>query len=152
MSRYIRRALNRRDKGCVICHAPPSNCHAHHLIHWIDGGPTSITNLVLLCGAHHRAVHAGHWTITITNGVVAVARPTWADPTPTNPHTLMSHVLEQHASTTIMVDPPPDARDPLRAANLVTAGSPAGGLSWLSPASVADLNPWGESGIPSAGP
>ncbi|MEV6416093.1 DUF222 domain-containing protein [Kribbella sp. NPDC051718] len=46
VTRPIRRALNRRDKGCVICKAPPSHCHAHHLIHWADGGPTSISNLV----------------------------------------------------------------------------------------------------------
>jgi hypothetical protein len=82
VTRPIRRALNRRDKGCVICKAPPSHCHAHHVIHWIDGGPTSITNLALLCGAHHRAVHAGHWSITITNGIVRITRPHWTIPTP----------------------------------------------------------------------
>ncbi|WBQ08025.1 HNH endonuclease signature motif containing protein [Kribbella sp. CA-293567] len=83
----IRRALNKRDKGCVICHAPPSNCHAHHLIHWANGGSTSITNLVLVCGAHHTAVHDGHWTITITDDVVHVTRPSWTDPGPTTPLT-----------------------------------------------------------------
>ncbi|WP_328325127.1 DUF222 domain-containing protein [Kribbella sp. NBC_00382] len=82
VTRYIRRALNRRDKGCVICKAPPSHCHAHHVIHWVDGGPTSIQNLVLLCGAHHRAVHAGHWTVAITAGVVHITRPDWTIPTP----------------------------------------------------------------------
>jgi uncharacterized protein DUF222/HNH endonuclease len=83
VTRPIRRALIRRDKGCVICKAPPSHCHAHHLIHWADGGPTSITNLVLLCGAHHRAVHAGHWSVTITNGTIQITRPHWTIPTPT---------------------------------------------------------------------
>ena len=29
---------------------------------------------------HHRGVHAGHFTVTITNGKVDVTRPTWADP------------------------------------------------------------------------
>ncbi|NEA36191.1 HNH endonuclease signature motif containing protein, partial [Streptomyces sp. SID13031] len=82
VTRPIRRALIRRDKGCVICKAPPSHCHAHHIIHWADGGPTSITNLVLLCGAHHRAVHADHWAVKITNGVVHVTRPDWTVPTP----------------------------------------------------------------------
>jgi hypothetical protein len=33
-------------------------CEAHHLWHWLDGGPTDPANLVL-CRAHHRAVHAG---------------------------------------------------------------------------------------------
>ncbi|MEU4390476.1 DUF222 domain-containing protein [Kribbella sp. NPDC023855] len=83
VTRPIRRALVKRDKGCVICKAPPWQCHAHHLIHWIDGGPTSITNLVLLCAIHHRAVHSGQWAIAITDGVVEVTRPTWTTPSST---------------------------------------------------------------------
>jgi hypothetical protein len=83
VNRAMRRALIRRDKGCVICQAPPPYCHAHHIIHWIDGGPTSINNLALFCGGHHHAIHKGHYTVTITNGIVHVTRPTWADPTPT---------------------------------------------------------------------
>ncbi|MFC5264339.1 DUF222 domain-containing protein [Kribbella qitaiheensis] len=80
VNRAIRRALIRRDKGCVVCGAPPIHCDAHHLIHWADGGPTALWNLVLLCKAYHRGVHAGYWTIKINNGTVAVSRPTWADP------------------------------------------------------------------------
>ncbi|WP_344219104.1 HNH endonuclease signature motif containing protein [Kribbella sancticallisti] len=79
----MRKALNKRDKGCIICQAPPPQCHAHHIIHWADGGPTSIDNLALFCGSHHTAIHHGHYTVTITNGAVHVTRPTWADPTPT---------------------------------------------------------------------
>ncbi|WP_405056462.1 HNH endonuclease [Kribbella sp. NBC_01505] len=56
VNRYIRRALNKRDKGCVVCKAPPWMCHAHHVIHWADGGATSLQNLALLCAAHHRAL------------------------------------------------------------------------------------------------
>jgi hypothetical protein len=41
-------------------------CHAHHIQHWIDGGPTSLENLILLCGHHHRLVHAGPWRIRRT--------------------------------------------------------------------------------------
>ena len=37
--------------------------HAHHIVHWADGGPTSLKNLILLCGHHHRLIHAGPWTI-----------------------------------------------------------------------------------------
>ena len=88
VNRYLRRALNKRDKGCVICHAPPWMCHAHHLIHWANGGPTSLHNLALLCAAHHRAVHNSQWTLSITDGTVHVTRPTWADPPPTNPTAL----------------------------------------------------------------
>ncbi|TDW14927.1 DUF222 domain-containing protein [Kribbella kalugense] len=87
VTRAIRRALNTRDRGCVICGAPPIICDAHHLTSWIDGGPTAISNLALLCRRHHTDLHNGHWTITITNGQVHVTRPTWADPPPhPNPH------------------------------------------------------------------
>ncbi|MEU0089561.1 DUF222 domain-containing protein [Kribbella sp. NPDC006257] len=76
----IRTALVHRDKGCVVCGAPPIFCDAHHLIHWIDGGPTSLSNLVLLCRVHHIAVHQGHWTVTITDNLVDVTRPHWTEP------------------------------------------------------------------------
>ncbi|MFF1819567.1 DUF222 domain-containing protein [Kribbella sp. NPDC058245] len=92
VNRYIRRALNKRDKGCVVCKAPPSMCHAHHLIHWADGGPTSLQNLALLCAVHHRAVHAGQWSVSITDGVVRVTRPAWADPPLTDPAALAAVV------------------------------------------------------------
>jgi hypothetical protein len=29
----------------------------HHVQHWADGGPTTLSNLALLCRRHHRAVH-----------------------------------------------------------------------------------------------
>ncbi|MFG1815715.1 DUF222 domain-containing protein [Kribbella sp. NPDC049174] len=80
VNRAMRRALNARDRGCVVCGAPPIQCDAHHVQSWIDGGPTAISNLVLLCRRHHIDLHHGHWTITITNGAVHVSRPTWADP------------------------------------------------------------------------
>jgi hypothetical protein len=85
VTRAMRRALNARDRGCVVCGAPPVQCDAHHLQSWIDGGVTAIQNLVLLCRRHHVALHAGHWTITITDGEVHVTRPTWADPPPLHP-------------------------------------------------------------------
>ncbi|WUJ71258.1 DUF222 domain-containing protein [Kribbella soli] len=80
VTRAMRRALNTRDRGCVVCGAPPIMCDAHHLLSWIAGGETKITNLVLLCRRHHTDLHNGHWTITITHGRVHVARPVWADP------------------------------------------------------------------------
>ncbi|WP_199236752.1 HNH endonuclease signature motif containing protein [Kribbella antiqua] len=82
VNRAMRRALNARDKGCVVCGAPPIYCDAHHLTHWIDGGVTAVSNLVLLCRRHHVDLHHGHWTIQIIDGLVHVARPTWADPQP----------------------------------------------------------------------
>jgi hypothetical protein len=84
VTRAMRRALNARDRGCVVCGAPPIMCDAHHLTSWIDGGETKLTNLALLCRRHHIDLHAGDWTITIQNGRVQVSRPLWADtPRPT---------------------------------------------------------------------
>ncbi|QUQ62506.1 HNH endonuclease signature motif containing protein [Kutzneria sp. CA-103260] len=66
----IRRALIIRDKECAFpgCQRRPRQCHAHHVIHWADGGPTSVDNLVLLCGHHHRLIHHSHWTVKINEG------------------------------------------------------------------------------------
>jgi Domain of unknown function (DUF222)/HNH endonuclease len=57
-----RTALAVRDGGCRFpgCDRPLAWCEAHHLRHWLHGGPTDLENLVLLCRAHHRAVHEGH--------------------------------------------------------------------------------------------
>jgi hypothetical protein len=61
-----RAALIVRDGGCVFpdCDRPPGWCEAHHLVHWLHGGPTDLPNLALLCRAHHRAVHEGGWRLT----------------------------------------------------------------------------------------
>ncbi|WP_272949012.1 HNH endonuclease signature motif containing protein [Kribbella soli] len=78
----MRRALNARDQGCVVCGAPPIMCDAHHLRSWIDGGETKTSNLALVCRRHHVALHNGQWRVTITDGMVKVARPSWAEPPP----------------------------------------------------------------------
>ncbi len=54
-----RKALALRDRGCVFpgCDRPPDRCLGHHIVHWVDGGPTDMHNLCLLCEAHHHAVH-----------------------------------------------------------------------------------------------
>jgi hypothetical protein len=59
---HIRRAAEVRDGGCVFagCHAPAWWCDAHHLVHWIDGGETSLANTALLCERHHTQVHHGY--------------------------------------------------------------------------------------------
>ncbi|MGH2660693.1 MAG: HNH endonuclease signature motif containing protein [Actinomycetota bacterium] len=41
------------------CDRPHGWCDAHHVRHWADGGPTSLSNLVLLCRPHHRLIHQG---------------------------------------------------------------------------------------------
>jgi len=54
----LRRALEKRDKGCRF----PGCTHtrfvdAHHIRHWARGGETKMSNLVLLCTRHHRSLH-----------------------------------------------------------------------------------------------
>lgn len=34
------------------------------MIHWADGGETKLTNIVSLCGFHHRLVHEGGYGVT----------------------------------------------------------------------------------------
>ena len=65
ISRRLRRALEHRDRCCVVpgCGAT-RGLHAHHVRHWEDGGPTELDNLVLLCPFHHRLHHSGGITIT----------------------------------------------------------------------------------------
>jgi 5-methylcytosine-specific restriction endonuclease McrA len=53
----LRRALHHRDRGCRFpgCGLPLGE--GHHVRHWAQGGPTTLSNLALLCRRHHRAVH-----------------------------------------------------------------------------------------------
>ncbi|MGZ0147824.1 DUF222 domain-containing protein [Kribbella sp. WER1] len=115
VTRPIRHALNARDRGCVVCAAPPVMCDAHHLTSWLDGGPTTLTNLALLCRRHHVDLHAGRWHITITNGKVHVARPTWA--TSTAPSTGPAQPQSTHPTQPARPHPAqPAAAEPARPA------------------------------------
>ena len=60
-------ALVLRDQHCAFpaCDRPPLMCHAHHILHWIFGGETKLSNLVLLCGHHHRVIHDSPWQVRI---------------------------------------------------------------------------------------
>ena len=54
-----RTALAARDRGCRYpgCDRPASWTDAHHVWWWERGGPTDLSNLVLLCRRHHRLIH-----------------------------------------------------------------------------------------------
>ena len=58
---HVRRAAEVRDGGCVFtgCSAPTHWCDVHHLVEWINGGETSLTNSALVCERHHTKVHHG---------------------------------------------------------------------------------------------
>lgn len=40
-------------------------CHMHHLEHWVNFGPTDLSNLVPLCSHHHHQVHEGGWRLQL---------------------------------------------------------------------------------------
>jgi hypothetical protein len=66
-----RLALVRRDgPGCAFprCDRPFAWTDAHHIRHWADGGATDVSNLVLLCGAHHDLVHHHGWSVAVADG------------------------------------------------------------------------------------
>ncbi len=87
-------ALRQRDGGCSFpsCDRPSGWCQAHHIRHWLDGGPTDLSNLALLCQRHHTIVHQHDYTATVTKtGVTWHTRllsgtpPTHQPPEPSHP-------------------------------------------------------------------
>jgi hypothetical protein len=72
--RAMRRALLARDGGCRFPGCTTRRfLHAHHVVFWSQGGPTALSNLVTLCGAHHRLVHEGCWNLQLEgNGALRV--------------------------------------------------------------------------------
>ncbi len=72
----LRRALHHRDQGCRFpgCGLPFGQ--GHHLRHWAQGGPTTLSNLALLCRRHHRAVHEeGYQVDRDQEGMLCFRRP-----------------------------------------------------------------------------
>ena len=53
----LRRALLHRDRGCRFPGCVARVGQGHHVRHWAQGGPTTLSNLALLCRRHHRSVH-----------------------------------------------------------------------------------------------
>jgi 5-methylcytosine-specific restriction endonuclease McrA len=72
----LRRALQHRDHGCRF-----PGCHGrfgqgHHIRHWAQGGPTTLSNLAMLCRRHHRAVHEeGYQVEREPDGQLCFRRP-----------------------------------------------------------------------------
>src|SRR5947207_3136868 len=72
----LRRAPEHRDQGCRFpgCHGRFTQ--GHHLRHWAHGGPTTLSNLTLLCRRHHRAVHEeGYQVARLPDGALQFRRP-----------------------------------------------------------------------------
>ena len=78
VNRRLRRLLMRRDGG--MCRFPGCGMrrglHAHHVVHWADGGETEMENLVMVCGFHHRSLHEGGWNVVNKAGRFVFYDPT----------------------------------------------------------------------------
>jgi hypothetical protein len=74
-----RRALALRDGGCVRpgCTRSSKWCHVHHVRHWVDGGPSDLDNMILVCACHHRELHHTGWTVSIRGGTPEFTPPKW---------------------------------------------------------------------------
>ncbi len=67
-----------RDQRCRFpgCDRPCHLTDAHHVRHWLDGGPTRQENLVLLCRWHHQVVHRPGWSLQLLpDATVVVTGP-----------------------------------------------------------------------------
>jgi 5-methylcytosine-specific restriction endonuclease McrA len=72
----LRRALQARDRGCRFPGCGSRFTQGHHLRHWAAGGPTTLSNLALLCRRHHRAVHEeGYRVARGPDGALRFHRP-----------------------------------------------------------------------------
>lgn len=73
----IRRAMAIRDGQCVF---PGCDCNkyldAHHIVHWSNGGETSMDNLIEVCHYHHVQLHEGGYSVhRLNTGVLQFYKP-----------------------------------------------------------------------------
>src|SRR5688572_21006934 len=72
----LRRALQHRDRGCRFPGCSVRFGQGHHIRHWAQGGPTTPSNLALLCRRHPRAVHEGGYQVErLPEGDLEFRRP-----------------------------------------------------------------------------
>jgi hypothetical protein len=65
-----------RDQGCRFPGCGLPFTQGHHIEHWADGGPTTLTNLTLLCRRHHRSVHEDGFQVQrLPDGELDFRRP-----------------------------------------------------------------------------
>jgi hypothetical protein len=107
----LRRALQHRDRGCRFpgCGLPFGQ--GHHVRHWANGGPTTLSNLALLCRRHHRAVHEeGYQLDRDADGELRFRRPNGrllpeVPPPPPMPADPVHVIRERNESAGLRLDP-----------------------------------------------
>jgi hypothetical protein len=95
--KWLRREVEHRDEH--RCTFP--NCgrngftDVHHIVPW-PKGPTELSNLTLLCHAHHRLIHIHKWHVRLNErGITDWFRPDWSPYRP-RPTPERYAVLENH--------------------------------------------------------
>jgi Domain of unknown function (DUF222)/HNH endonuclease len=72
----LRRALQHRDRGCRFPGCGLRFTQGHHIQHWAQGGPTTLSNLALLGRRHHRSVQEeGFQVERLASGELEFRRP-----------------------------------------------------------------------------
>ena len=98
----IRRALHHRDRGCRFPGCGVRFGQGHHIRHWAQGGPTTLSNLAMLCRRHHRAVHEEGFEVErLPDGALRFRRPDGrffpeAPPAPEVPHDPVKALRARH--------------------------------------------------------
>ena len=74
---WLLRQVRRRDDGCRFHGCGRKRwIHAHHRVHWAEGGRTDLDNLISLCPFHHRFVHERGWRVEgDAAGAITFVRP-----------------------------------------------------------------------------
>jgi len=119
---WLRRVLQPRDNGCRFPGCDRTRwLHAHHIIHWAQGGPTNLDNLALLCGFHHRMIHNASWTINGNPNTALLFRDRWGHEYARAPDPIPGHDTDLAREIERI-----NERAANRVRELTTSGSPPG--------------------------
>ena len=106
----LRRALHHRDRGCRFPGCSVRFGQGHHIRHWAHGGPTTLSNLAMLCRNHHRAVHEeGYQVERLSDGTLRFRRPNgWllpdVSPSPAIPNDPIEALKERNEAAGLRLD------------------------------------------------
>lgn len=101
VSPRLLRALRARDHAtCRFPGCTNRRVDAHHIVPWLAGGRTDISNLVLVCRFHHGLIHDHGYGIRWVDGNLEFHRPDGQPIPAVAPSTtgILEHLIETHAA------------------------------------------------------